>query len=212
MRSGSFAMGLVALVAAACSAHGPQSVPPSSSPNDGGAPIESTEAGATSEAATPVADAGEPPGADAGDDAGSPLMPAFLNDGICLDSPLPAGPDGKSSCTVLLTGVTAGCAQPGLAPATPEEDAALLAYLGIRDDVDGSVLGHPCELAQLAPSASAGSDCASAASGWCEVPRGCASNPGSCTQAICTTAAFDAVANYTSTGWTGYTAAFFDCP
>ena len=70
----------------------------------------------------------------------------------------------------------------------------------------------PLELAQLAPSASAGSDCASADSGWCEVPRGCASNPGPCTQAICTTAAFDAVANYTSTGWTGYTVAIFDCP
>ena len=212
MRSGSFAMGLVALVAAACSSHSPESLPPSSSPNDSGAPVESTEAGATSEAGTPpVADAGEPPGADAGDDAGSPLMPAFLNN--CLVSPLPALPDGQTSCTVLLIGVPAGCAQPGLSPATPQEVAALLAYIGVPDD-DGSVLGNACELAQLAPSASAGSDCSSAASGWCDVPtRGCTTyTTGPCEQAICTTAAFGAVANYANHTWTGYANAFFDCP
>jgi hypothetical protein len=210
MRSGSFAMGLVALVAAACSTHGPGSLPPSPPPNDSGVPVESTEASTTSEAATPTADAGEPPGADGGDDAGSPLMPAFLN--TCLLSPLPALPDGQTSCTVLLIGVNAGCAQPGLSPATPQEVAALLAYIGVPDD-DGSALGNACELAQLAPSASAGSDCSSAASGWCDVPRGCTTySTGPCAQAICTTAAFGAVANYTSTGWTGYTTAFFDCP
>jgi hypothetical protein len=212
MRSGSFAIGLMALVAAACSAtHAPESLPPSPSPNDSGVPVESTEASTTSEAATPVADAGEPPGADAGDDAGSPLMPAFLNN--CLVSPLPTLPDGQTSCTVLLIGVHAGCAQPGLSPATPQEVAALLAYIGVSDD-DGSVLGNACELAQLAPSASAGSDCSSAASGWCDVPtRGCATYAtGPCAQAICTTAAFGAVANYANNTWTGYGTAFFDCP
>jgi hypothetical protein len=218
MRSGSFAIGLVALVAAACSSSSSAPVGPaaceggacgedaeSPPPNDSGPPVVPEGGG------TPVADAGEPPGADAGADAGSPLMPAFLNN--CLVSPLSTLPDGQTSCTVLLIGVHAGCAQPGLSPATPQEVAALLAYIGVPDD-DGSVLGNACELAQLAPSASAGSDCSSAASGWCDVPtRGCTTySTGPCTQAICTTAAFDAVANYTSTGWTGYTNAFFDCP
>lgn len=222
MRRTSFALGLAALLAAACSSSsapvipaandagasgedGPDTTPP---PPLDGAPgvVPSSDGGGA------ASETGAPSAPEAGVDAGPNITPAFLGGNeMCLESPLPAAPGGGTSCIMMLSGVPMGCGQPGLSPATPEQITAFEVFLGLTEE-DAAVFGNLCQLAQLPASTSAGTDCSSAASGWCYVPRACAADPAPCSQAICITDAFAAVANYANDTWTGYTSAFLYCP
>jgi hypothetical protein len=212
----SFAAALAsALAQAACSSSSGQSTP---SACDGGecgtegldgslagdGPSADQSSSANDSSATPEA---APGGPEAGADAGRALTVAFLNSSLCLSASLPASPDGGTTCGILLIGVKAGCAQPGLSPATAEEIALVASTLSVHD-YDAATFGNVCEVAQLPPSPTAGTDCASAASGWCYVPRACKVDPGQCAQALCTTAAFDTVAG---PQLSGYGTAFLDC-
>ncbi|HLK37064.1 MAG TPA: hypothetical protein VKU41_09970 [Polyangiaceae bacterium] len=208
-----------AQVPATCDGGACPAGPDALAPRDAGSAADAPEdtASQTPEAAGPGGEeTGTPPleaGMDAGAEAegGPSYSVAVLGPAdVCLPSPLPASPDGGTSCAVLLVGVPSGCGQPGLAPLTPSELAFVEKLLGARD---AAMLNNACELQQLPAAPSSGTDCASAGSGWCYVPRACASNPAPCTQALCSTAAFDSnVAQFGNQQHPGYGTAFLYCP
>ena len=96
----------------------------------------------------------------------------------------------NAACRVILMGVGAGCAQPGLSPATEQDRAAILAF------VEGSLLmslAEPvCQVDQIG--VHTGAECAAAGvSGWCYVDGACAEFTGDyhCDHAVCATATFN---------------------
>jgi hypothetical protein len=164
--------GALVLLAAACGSG-------ASHPGTGGA----TGSGASTSSGPP-ADAGTD-----GDAGFSTFERLILDNDLCLPNALPDVVNGVTSCRVFLVGVAAGCAQPGLAPASPAEVAATDAYFTAQGQTAPAGV---CELTQVAP-VPGGPGCEDeSTSGWCYVSGSCVVHDAGapCVQDICTTTAF----------------------
>jgi hypothetical protein len=136
--------------------------------------------------AGPPGDGGAAGGVDAGlkpDAGGFATVIRLGRNDLCLPRALPPNSSGKTTCTVVITGLAGGCTGDGLSPATPHEMAAI-GQMGLFP-------GATCELNQLAPSAGTGAGCSDPQStGWCYVQGSCLGDAGACQQDICTTPPF----------------------
>lgn len=133
-------------------------------------------------------------GTSAGGTTGSPLSGyrfIRLRNDLCSLDPAPTNsPNGLSTCRIFLFGVSGGCNQPALSPATTADAAAVAAQAAAQ--------GFPpsqdpiCEVTQLTPSSVPNSGCANqGAPGWCYVQGSCQATTSPCKQDFCTTAAYD---------------------
>jgi hypothetical protein len=107
---------------------------------------------------------------------------------------------GEANCQILLSGVTAGCNQPGLSPASAGDVTELTG----TGSLYGETIASPvCVLDQLA--APSGVACAAeSAPGWCYVRGSCSMKDGgsACENSFCTTPALDAApVAYQSPPW-----------
>jgi hypothetical protein len=102
------------------------------------------------------------------------------------------------NCHMVLTGVDAGCGQPGLSPAAPADIAAIAAT-----PVGSSAPpGATCQVTELM------SNCTDRApSGWCYVQGSCSPDAGSnCDQSICASSGFSLTQGH------GFYVAVLICP
>ncbi len=117
---------------------------------------------------------------------------ALFNTG-CFPRPLPTDPStGTSKCRLLLAGVMAGCAQPGLQPASSGD---LTAYnnwvnVGVNEYGVQPPQGALCSVDQIV--SPIGASCANdTAPGWCYVLGSCEADAGvTCKQDLCTSEGF----------------------
>ena len=149
-------------------------------PNDG----PCTDAGLSTDAGTgPETDGGR-------GDGGFVTVLVLGRSDLCLPQPLPTAASGESTCSVIVVGLRESCAAAGLAPATAQEFAAVVAE---AMKTGGLLPGSICELGQVAASTS-GAGCSDPRStSWCYSHGSCLGDAGTpCAEAICTTAAFQA--------------------
>lgn len=134
-------------------------------------------------------------GAAQGGGAGASNVRYDLIRPLSLDACLPAQlasslPTGFTGCRILFVGVSGGCGQEGLSPASSTDIDGVTARLAAT----GSSLppGDVCQLAEVAAAQNHGAGCSSDAStGWCYVLGPCSATPPStCTQSICPSSAF----------------------
>ena len=123
---------------------------------------------------------------------GSDAAPYFgriiLRNDLCFARALPADQSsGMSKCRLLLAGVTAGCGQPGLQPASGADLASYDKWIAVGVDEYGvqPPQGSLCSVTQIA--SLAGMSCANDVSpGWCYVRGSCQSDAGpTCRQDVC---------------------------
>jgi hypothetical protein len=114
-----------------------------------------------------------------------------LRNDLCSVASAPTnGPNGLSACRIFLFGVSGGCNQPGLSPATAAEAGAVTAQAAAQSFPPSQ--DPICEVTQLAASSVPNSGCANqAVPGWCYVQGSCQATVSPCKQDFCTTAAYD---------------------
>jgi len=155
-------------------------------------PIDASTGGDAADASPHIADGG----CDSPSDASIHYAVLKLDNSLCLPVALPCG------CRILFGGVTGGCGQPGLSPASSTDTTTLE---GIAAEYDASLPESGlCVLGELPASSTVGAGCADeSTSGWCYVQGSCPSDAAAhCTQAVCTTYGFQAA----------YDTAWLDCP
>jgi hypothetical protein len=98
----------------------------------------------------------------------------------CLPQPLPTTEAGETSCRILIDGLNGECAGAGLAPASPDDMAAI---------ASAHPTGSVCDVTQLGAAATSGCT-APGATGWCYVHGACPDSGAQCGEAICATSTF----------------------